>query len=576
MDNDIRLPLPPTLDNRLLIFDADGVLTFGGKDGVRKMRLKIDGNLSKSYPQQWPQFEDVMYTGHGRIGVRLGRGEDALVVDAYPLSDHSAEGLVCWLRGPNDRDDSMELNEQFKAIIDASFDGLWICDHQANVIKISKAFERKSGMKAETFVGRNMRDLVAEGYFDTSVTLEVLQTKQMVTKVQRTWDGRHILTTGSPVFDDNGEIVMVVCNDRDLGHLEKLRDEIMSKTAISTRFQDQLIDRHVAQIIKDDIVYRSASMQRLIEKAILAAKVSSNVLITGPSGSGKEKIAELIHHSSARSQRPLIRVNCGAIPENLFESEFFGYGPGAFTGARKEGKAGLVELAHQSTFFLDEVAEIPPMVQVKLLRFLDDGTFYRVGSTKGRQLDVRVVAATNRDLEGMVAQGIFRQDLFYRLRVIPLQIAPLNERQEDIPALVNHFIAHFGRKFDRPVTLSMEAMDALLAYAFPGNVRELIHLCEQVVVMGASEVVRLADLPGYIRAAVPSQESATTPYSQVTTESSHRNWNLKNELGDFEKRLFQDALQYFPNQKTLASALGVDPATVTRKLQKYRLNRLRR
>ena len=202
-------------------------------------------------------------------------------------------------------------------------------------------------MKAEAFVGRNMRDLVAEGYFDTSVTLEVLETRQMATKVQITWDGRHILTTGNPVFDENGDIVMVVCNDRDLGHLEKLRDEIMSKTAISTRFQDQLIDHHVAEIVKDDIVYRSASMQRLIEKAIMASKVSSNVLITGPSGSGKEKIAELIHQSSARSSRPLIRVNCGAIPENLFESEFFGYDPGAFTGARKEGKAGLVELAHQ-------------------------------------------------------------------------------------------------------------------------------------------------------------------------------------------------------------------------------------
>lgn len=576
MPNDNDYCLPPALSGRVLIFNTEGRVVSGSEDGVRKLRLGDDRNIASSYPQQWPQFEDVMYTGRGRIGVRLGRGEETLVVDAYPLSDQRAEGLICWLRGPNDRDDSKELNEQFKAIIDASFDGLWICDHQANVIKISKAFERKSGMKAEAFVGRNMRDLVAEGYFDTSVTLDVLKTRQMVTKVQITWDGRHILTTGNPVFDDNGDIVMVVCNDRDLGHLEKLRDEIMSKTAISTRFQDQLIDHHVAEIVKDDIVYRSASMRHLIEKAIMAAKVSSNILVTGPSGSGKEKIAELIHHSSSRSQRPLIRVNCGAIPENLFESEFFGYGPGAFTGARKEGKAGLVELAHQSTLFLDEVAEIPTMVQVKLLRFLDDGTFFRVGSTKGRRLDVRVVAATNRDLEGMVAQGSFREDLFYRLRVIPLEIAPLNQRQEDIPALVNHFIAYFGRKFDRPVTLSMEAMDALLTYAFPGNVRELIHLCEQIVVMAASEVVRLADLPGYIRSAAPSEESSAQPYAQAAAESTRRNWDLKKEVRDFEQRLFKEALQIFPNQKTLASALGIDPATVTRKLQKYGLHRTRK
>jgi len=567
--------MPPALGGRVLIFDTEGRLVSGGEDGVQKMRLGADRNIASRYPQQWPQFEDVMYTGRGRLGVRLGRGDEALVVDAYPLSDQQADGLICWLRGPNDRDDSKELNEQFKAIIDASFDGLWICDHQANVIKISKAFERKSGMKAEAFVGRNMRDLVAEGYFDTSVTLEVLETRQMATKVQITWDGRHILTTGNPVFDENGDIVMVVCNDRDIGHLEKLRDEIMSKTAISTRFQDQLIDHHVAEIVKDDIVYRSASMQRLIEKAIMAAKVSSNVLITGPSGSGKEKIAELIHQSSARSGRPLIRVNCGAIPENLFESEFFGYGPGAFTGARKEGKAGLVELAHQSTLFLDEVAEIPSMAQVKLLRFLDDGTFFPVGSTKGRQLNVRVVAATNRNLERMVAQGSFRQDLFYRLRVVPLEIAPLSQRQEDIPALVNHFISHFAAKFERPVTLSMEAMDALLAYAFPGNVRELIHLCEQIVVMASSEVVRLSDLPGYIRSAVPLGKSAAQPYMPTVSDLAHRDWDFKKRVWEFEQRLLKEALQIFPNQKTLASALGIDPATVTRKLQKYGLDRSR-
>jgi transcriptional regulator with PAS, ATPase and Fis domain len=349
----------------------------------------------------------------------------------------------------------------------------------------------------------------------------------------------------------------------------------MSKTAISARFQDQLIDRQVAEIIQQDIIHRSTVMQRLIEKAILAANASSNVLITGPSGSGKEKIAELIHNNSVWSQRPLIRVNCGAIPENLFESEFFGYDFGAFTGARKEGKAGLVELAHQSTLFLDEVAEIPLLAQVKLLRFLDDGTFYRVGSTKGRRLDVRVVAATNRDLESLVSQGLFRQDLFYRLRVIPLKIAPLKDRQEDIPVLVNHFIAQFSQKFNRPTNLSMEAMDALLAYEFPGNVRELIHLCEQIVVMGAAETIRPEDLPGYIRGASPSKKDVTLPYLVAPIKADGQNWDLKKSINDFEKLFLREALEHFPNQKSLAAALGVDPSTITRKLQKYSLTLLR-
>ena len=216
------------------------------------------------------------------------------------------------------------------------------------------------------------------------------------------------------------------------------------------------------------------------------------------------------------------------------------------------------------------------MAQVKLLRFLDDGTFFRVGSTKGRRLNVRVVAATNRDLERMVAQGNFRQDLFYRLRVVPLEIAPLSQRQEDIPALVNHFIAHFAAKFERPVTLSMEAMDALLTYAFPGNVRELIHLCEQIVVMASSEVVRLSDLPGYIRSAAPLGARPAQPYMPTVTDLADCDWDFKQRVWDFEQRLLKEALQIFPNQKTLASALGIDPATVTRKLQKYGLNRSRK
>jgi two-component system nitrogen regulation response regulator GlnG len=236
-------------------------------------------------------------------------------------------------------------------------------------------------------------------------------------------------------------------------------------------------------------------------------------------------------------------------------------------------RRGRFEQAHGGTLFLDEIGDMPSELQTRLLRVLADGTFFRVGSTKGRRLDVRVVAATNRDLESMVAQGSFRQDLFYRLRVIPLEIAPLNQRQEDIPVLVNHFIAHFSRKFDRPVTLSMEALDALLIYPFPGNVRELIHLCEQIVVMGASEVIRPTDLPAYIRTAAPSPKSAALPYSQPIAESPHRSWDLKEGVREFEKRLIQDALRFFPNQKTLAVALGIDPATVTRKLQKYRLNR---
>ena len=560
------------LADRVTAFDANGHLIFGSQDCVSRFNLSVELNLATTYPQQWPRFESVIYNRRGRMGLRLGMGDNCIVVDAYPLSADEAKGVICWLRSPNDRDDLKELNEQLRAIIDASFDGLWLCDHKANVLTISKSFERKSGMKADTLIGRNMRDLVAEGLFDRSVTLEVLEKRKMVTRVQHSWDGRRILSTGNPVLDENGKIVMIVCNDRDLGHLGRFHDEIMSKNAISVRFQDQLINQQTSEIAQKDIIYRSSVMQRLIDKAIMAANADSNVLITGPSGSGKEKIAELIHNSSKRNEQPMIRVNCGAIPDNLFESEFFGHDPGAFTGALKEGKAGLVELAQQSTLFLDEVAEMPIQVQVKLLRFLDDGTFFRVGSTKGRKIDVRVVAATNRDLEKMVNQRLFREDLYYRLRVIPLRISALRDRHEDVPILVNHFITLFGKKLNRQVTISMEALDVLQAYTFPGNVRELIHLCEQIVVMGAGEVIRTSDLPAYVRD--QNKAIGQKPIDQTSTLSiAADNWGLKRRLHDFEKELLQKALGHFPNQKALATALGIDPATVTRKLRKFNLSR---
>ncbi|BBO83801.1 sigma-54 dependent transcriptional regulator [Desulfosarcina ovata subsp. sediminis] len=563
------------LSDRVTAFDTDGRLLFGSQNCISRLNLEDDLNLAAAHTHQWPLFESVMYNRRGRIGIRLGVGDDCIVVDAYPLSKEAAKGVICWLRSPDDRDDLKELNEQLKSIIDASYDGLWLCDHRANILTISKSFERKHGMKAETLIGRNMRDLVAEGLLDRSVTLEVLEKRRMVTRVQTSWDGRRILTTGNPVLDENGEIVMVVCNDRDLGHLGRYHEEIMAKNEISVRFQDQLINQQVAEITQQDIIYRSSAMQRLIDKAIMAANADSNVLIAGPSGSGKEKIADLIHNSSARCERAMIRVNCGAIPENLFESEFFGHDPGAFTGARKEGKAGLVELAHQSTLFLDEVAEIPLLVQVKLLRFLDDGTFFRVGSTKGRRLDVRIVAATNRNLEKMVSEGLFREDLFYRLRVIPLRIPGLKDRREDIPVLINHFIERFSEKFDRQVTLSMEAMDLLQAYTFPGNVRELIHLCEQIVVMGSSEVIRASDLPAYVRESQNNLTAQKTIGHAPNPSIPLCNWDLKQRLYTFEKELIREALDHFPNQKTLAAALGIDPATVTRKLQKFHLSRSR-
>jgi transcriptional regulator with PAS, ATPase and Fis domain len=339
---------------------------------------------------------------------------------------------------------------------------------------------------------------------------------------------------------------------------------------MSVKYQDELIDRQTEKIVEKKMIYRSHAMRELIEKAIKVSKSNASVLITGPSGSGKEKIAELIHQRSNRFKKPMIRVNCGAIPENIFESEMFGYEYGAFTGARKEGKAGLVELAHQGTLFLDEIAEMPVSLQVKLLRFLDNGLVFRVGATKGRTSDIRILSATNQDVEALVREKKFREDLFYRLQVIPIHVPPLNARREDIPALIEHFVSQLNKETGQMKKLSPQAIDCLVEYDYPGNVRELINICERLVVMTSGGVITTDHLPQNIKSS-----KASTPFSaeqRSAEELLNGEIPLKNIVENYEKEILINAAKVHRNQKEMAKTLGVNESTITRKFKKHNLS----
>jgi PAS domain S-box-containing protein len=514
-----------------------------------------------------------MLTGKARLGLRMAGGKAEapdVAVDIFPVhrADESA-GAVCLIRLPEDRDELLrfkELSQDLRTVIESSYDGLWICDSQANVIQINGASERLNGISASEVVGRNMADLVAEGLLDRSITLEVLETQAPVTRVQTTREGRRLLSTGNPVFDEHGRIVMVVTNDRDLSEIDRLRKQILTKTALSQRYHEELIDRQLEGLAQEEILFRSPAMLRVVETALRVARVDSSVLITGPSGVGKERIAELIHRRSARSQRPMIRVNCGAIPESLFESEVFGYERGAFTGAHRQGKPGLVEVADGGVLFLDEVAEIPANSQVKLLRFLDDGTIQRVGSTRGKKVDVRILAATNQSLETLVQENRFRQDLYFRLRVIPIHVPPLAERREDIPILVEHFLGRFSRVLGQEKRISPEAMDLLTAYAFPGNVRELVNLCERLAVMCAGPTVRTDDLPAAVRNADGSPSADPPPPREEDPGG-----RLKDQMARYERTVLEDAVRMHRTQEEVARFLHVNQATIARKMARYGL-----
>ena len=289
------------------------------------------------------------------------------------------------------------------------------------------------------------------------------------------------------------------------------------------------------------------------------ASVDSTVLIEGESGTGKEVVANAIHYSSPRRDKPFIKISCAAIPETLLESELFGYEKGAFTGAFKR-KPGKFELANHGTLFLDEIGDLPQSVQVKLLRVLQEREFERIGGTETIKVDVRIICATNRDLEKEAKEGKFREDLYYRLKVIPVVLPPLRERKEDIPLLSNHFIKHYSKKMNKKVThFSDEAMDYLMDYNFPGNVRELENTVERTIALCPNQVIEKEYLP-------------STVLQNPKKKPQERLGPLQDRMGDFEKNYIIDVLKKAKGNKTKAAEiLNISRKNLWEKMRKYNL-----
>lgn len=312
-----------------------------------------------------------------------------------------------------------------------------------------------------------------------------------------------------------------------------------------------------------EIVARSPAMVRALEVAAKVARHPSPVLISGASGTGKELVARLIHRESERAEGPFVPVNCGAIPDTLLESEFFGYVRGAFTGADRD-RGGLFEAADRGTLFLDEVGELPTNLQVKLLRALQEGEVRRLGGSESRKVDVRVIAASNRDLESLVQQGDFREDLYYRLAVVPIHLPPLSRRREEIPDLVYHFLERHQERLGVKVeTVAPEAMEALLAYPWPGNIRELENLLERVAVLADGTEIRVEDLPEDVLHPAPQRSPV---------DFSDDDLSVKRHSAELERVLIQRALERTGGNKTQAAdLLELSPRALRYKIRDYGL-----
>jgi PAS domain S-box-containing protein len=455
------------------------------------------------------------------------------------------------------------LTLELQAIIDSSSDGLFVCDGDANVIRVNPASERIHKRPASEMVGRNMRELIPEGFIDRSAALEACLKKETVSLLQNMPGGRKLISIGTPVFDQSGELIRVVVSERDITEIDTLQRELENQEAIKDQFRHQMLEMQQAELESRKIIARSPNMIKALRQAMKVATADSSVLILGESGVGKGVIADMIHNNSHRADRPLIKINCGAIPESLVEAELFGYEKGAFTGASPGGKPGQFELANEGILFLDEIAELPLAAQVKLLRFLEDGRIARLGGAEERKLDVRVLAATHRDLDDMVEKGTFRLDLYYRLNVIPIHVPALRERKDCLAPLIRYYIDHFSAINNVSKRLSRAVLDALANYSFPGNVRELMNICERLVVMSETEVIDLADLPSQIGGAVQRSLPEDLDWPETVT--------LQQALESVERNLLTKAQERYRSQARIAEVLGVNQSTIARKLKRYDL-----
>ena len=436
-----------------------------------------------------------------------------------------------------------------EALIDATADGLALLSRDGRIVRVNEAATRLLGVDRRQLLGRSAGDVDIALTSDGVWIREALTTSDAVSRVVDLSSGGKALVTVRAWRSTEGEAPYLILLLRDVtGVGELVKTVTPTPTSGGRSWQVRRNDVGI-----DRVVMESRAMRAVAEKALQFAQVESPVLIVGETGTGKTLFSRIIHRASMRAAAPLREVNCGAIPAGLIESELFGYMRGAFTGADTKGRTGLVELADRGTLLLDEIGDMPVLLQVKLLQFLEAGEVWPIGASKPRQVDVRVIAATNADLSAMVTQGGFRRDLFYRLNVLALHVPPLREHPDDIPALIDMMADVLAGRTGRRMRISPDALAMLTRYSFPGNIRELWNIVERLAVSCQRDIVDVPDLPAEVSQAV------------LVSSVPNGRTNLRQLLRKVEAGIIRDALERYGTQMKAARHLGVGQATIARK-----------
>jgi transcriptional regulator with PAS, ATPase and Fis domain len=514
-------------------------------------------------------INNVFTTGKTILNQLQITNEMGVLVDYSPIPnfDQNIEGMVIIVQDlPMVEDMAMEieyikdLNKDLHAILSSIYDEILVVNHKGELIRYSETVINDFwGSNLKDLLGKNLLDLEKKGLFSPSVTRLVLEKQKKVSVVQETKSGRKILAVGNPVFNENGELHRIIIASRDITEATRLKTELHEIKKISKQYKKELDDFKNKDRFLKKLIYCSPKMEQIINQAKKIADFSSNVLISGESGVGKEVIAQAIHQLGNRSSKPFLKLNCGAIPETLLESELFGYTKGAFTGADKNGKEGYFKRADQGILFLDEIGEMPLHLQVKLLRVLQEQEVIPIGSTIPTKINVQIIAATNKSLEKMVESGTFREDLFYRLNVIPLRVPPLRERMEDVPVLAFHFLQQLNEKYNKNYHLTPDALSLLEFYSWPGNVRELQNMIERLVVSADDPVIEAEFVSKFLTPGYDFEKS-----KPVIT----RVLPLQEALHSVEEQLILLAMKQYKTTTKAAKALGISQSSVSRKYQK--------
>lgn len=443
------------------------------------------------------------------------------------------------------RDIVNERDIYYRAM-DNCADSFHITDKDGKIIFVNKIFEKKVKTTRENILGKNVLDMEEEGFYKPSAPRLALKEKRTVSIIQSGVGGDAVVTA-TPIANDNGDIDICVSNARFIDELSVLNNYINNKHSKNTN-------------IAEKVVYKDENMNELYSFAKEIAITDTSILITGETGTGKSHLAQYIHDNSDRSKNKFVEINCATMPENLIESELFGYESGAFSGASKGGKPGLFEVADKGTIFLDEIGDMPLHLQVKLLSIIQNKKVIRVGGTYERKIDVRIITATNRNLEKMMEAGEFRKDLYYRINVVPICMPPLRDRKEDIINFINLFLERYNKRYKKAVRITDEVIAILSKYSWPGNIRELENLMERLVVTMKTGLIEEEDIPANIRLVAESTMENVKVNNIIP---------LKEALDLTEKQLVQMAYKEYPNTYKVAEILGISQSGASRKYIKY-------